>query len=100
MSRNDSTPLRTGYAPAGYFALKPGTAVQVKHCANGYPLPPGLESGDRVKILSFDHGYYGVEKIDGGEKFTVFMANIGVRLLEEKSSATANRRSHNGLSTL
>lgn len=99
MSENGSRPLRTGYVPAGYFAIRPGVAVQVKHCANGYPLPAGLEPGDRVKILSFDHGYYRVEKIDAGEKFTVFMANIVEIPRAEKSSATANRRSHNGLST-
>jgi hypothetical protein len=59
MSWNEIQPLRR---PAGYYAFKPGAAVQVKHCASSYPLPVGLDPGDWVKILEFDAGYYSVAK--------------------------------------
>lgn len=62
------------YGPPGHYALKPGTFVRLKHCANGYPLPVGIKPGDLVKILGFDHGYYGVEQ--DGRTFTVFMTNV------------------------
>ena len=74
MRWGDERPAPRRYGPAGQYALRPGALVRVKHCANGYPLPPGLEPGERVKILGFDHGYYLVER--GGRTFTIFMANI------------------------
>jgi hypothetical protein len=58
----------------GFYALKPGTWVTVKHCANSYPLPSGLEPGLRVKVVRFDAGFYTVES--KGQKFKVFMQNI------------------------
>jgi hypothetical protein len=70
--------------------------VQVKHCASSYPLPPGLEPGDWVKILSFDAGYYKVENA-GGQTFSVFLANVVESSPKEKGSATAGRQSHNTL---
>ena len=36
--------------------------------------PPGLQPGDRVKVLSFDHGYYMVDK--NGEQFEIFLTNV------------------------
>jgi hypothetical protein len=63
-----------GLPPPGYFALKAGAKVKVKHCAGGYPLPAGLEPGTWVKIISFDCGYYNVEA--GGRTFIVSMTNI------------------------
>jgi len=62
------------YAPAGHFALKAGAQVRVRHGANTYPLPPGLEAGACVKIISFDHGHYTVE--NDGRTFSVFITNI------------------------
>ena len=35
-----------------------------------YPLPPGLEDGTLVKLLSFEHGYWTVEA--SGELYRVF----------------------------
>ena len=46
----------------------------MKDCPLGYSLPSGLQPGDRVKVLSFDHGYYLVDK--GGERFEIFLANV------------------------
>jgi hypothetical protein len=58
----------------GCFVLKPGTLVTVKDCPNGYPLPPGLQPGERVRILEFDHGYYWVDR--NAERLLIFMANV------------------------
>jgi hypothetical protein len=74
MRSGDKQPTLHRHGPAGYCALKPGTRVWVKPCANGYPLPAGINPGDLVKILGFDHGYYAVEQ--GGRTFSVFMTNI------------------------
>jgi hypothetical protein len=60
--------------PHGYYALKPGTVVTVKHCFGGYALPKGLRPWHRVTIKSFDHGYYRVERL--GKEFMIFQANI------------------------
>jgi hypothetical protein len=55
--------------PDGFFALKPGTKVRVKHCIGAYRLPTGLEPGDEVTILGFDHGYYDVAR--DGSRFKI-----------------------------
>jgi 3',5'-cyclic AMP phosphodiesterase CpdA len=90
--------IRPRFAPSGHYAFKAGTRVQVQHCASSYPLPQGLVPGEWVSILGFDAGYYSVEK--DGRTFSVFMMNVadvpGPRQTV-KSSATANRRSHNTL---
>jgi hypothetical protein len=39
-----------------------------------YPLPEGLRAGDLVRLLTFDHGYWVVEK--DGQQFKVFMRRI------------------------
>lgn len=82
--------------PPGYFALKAGTRVQVKHCASSYPLPTGLEPGDCATVIEFDCGHYSVEK--DGQRFLICMTNIvdGQRAPQAtaKSAATANRKSH------
>ena len=99
MNRHD---IRPGFAPAGHYAFRAGTAVQVQHCARSYPLPTGLVPGEWVKVLKFDAGYYSVAK-PGGQTFSVFMANI-VQTPRASStartSATANRRSHSALPAL
>jgi hypothetical protein len=63
-----------GTPPHGYFALKPGTIVRVKPCFGGYPLPPGLNEGDPVRILSFHYGYYQVTK--DGRQFEINQTNV------------------------
>jgi hypothetical protein len=99
MAMNRRHDIRPGFAPARHYALKAGTRVQVQHCASSYPLPPGLVAGEWVKILEFDTGYYSVENAAKGT-FSIFMMNVadvpGPRQTV-KSSATANRRSHNTL---
>ena len=60
--------------PDGFFALKPGRIVRVKECPNGYPLPFGLEPGERVRIVNFDHGDHSVEK--NCRCFDVFLTNV------------------------
>ncbi len=53
--------------------MKPGDVFKV---SNGfhYELPKGLQAGDTVKLLAFDHGYWTVEK--DGRQFKVFLARI------------------------
>jgi hypothetical protein len=65
---------RSALRPRGYYAKRPGSLVKVKHCPNGYRLPPGLEPGDVVRIAGFDHGFYTVEK--NGRKFDIFLVNV------------------------
>ena len=60
--------------PQGHYVKPPGSIAKVKPCPNGYPLPPGLNPGDVVRIVAFDHGYYTVEK--GGRTFSVFLVNV------------------------
>jgi hypothetical protein len=75
MNRNETRPSpRPRVADPGHYALRPGTRVQVKHCAQSYPLPSGLEPEEWVTIQGFDAGYYMVEK--AGREFRVFMTNI------------------------
>ena len=72
--RNQDRPAQPSRGSPGHFALRPGTRVTVRHCANSYRLPEGLAPGDWVRIVSFDRGYYSVEK--AGKTFTVFMMNV------------------------
>lgn len=53
--------------------MKAGDVVKV---TNGfdYPLPPGLQDGDTVKLVAFDHGYWTVEK--DGRKFLVYLSRL------------------------
>jgi hypothetical protein len=44
--------------------IRSATAT-VAHCWGGYILPEGLSEGEVVRLLDFDHGYYGVECHDG-----------------------------------
>ncbi len=67
----------------GYYARRLGSIAILANCSDGYPLPAGLEAGDRVKIISFHYGYYAVEK--DGKRFTVFMANIVDRVVVTSS---------------
>src|SRR5436309_846661 len=39
-----------------------------------YKLPAGLQDGDAVKLLAFDHGYWTVEK--DGRQFAVFKTRL------------------------
>lgn len=48
---------------------KPGDVWPVSQSYH-YPLPPELEAGTRVKLLSYDHGYWTVEA--DGKQFVVF----------------------------
>ena len=50
-----------------------GKSYPVRPVYGGYPLPIGLNEGDRVKVVSdLDHGYYDVVAEDGRE-FHLFM---------------------------
>ena len=48
---------------------KPGDYWPVRNSYH-YPLPPGLEDGTLVKLLSFDHGYWTAEV--NGKQYVVF----------------------------
>jgi hypothetical protein len=65
---------RRNQKPPGFYALKPGTVIKVKHCAYSYPLPAGLNYGDSATVLSFDSGYYKVDS--GGRTFKIFSTNV------------------------
>ncbi len=52
---------------------RPGDVLPVEdHCH--YPLPAGLLTGDIVRLVSFAHGYWTVEK--DGQQFQVFMCCV------------------------
>src|SRR6185436_10709972 len=42
---------------------------------NAYPLPPGLQDGQTVTVLAFDHGYFNVRDA-GGNEWQVYLVNI------------------------
>jgi hypothetical protein len=44
-----------------------------------YPLRDGLKPGDVVKLLSFDHGYWTVEREGDGLRSEIFIVNIAGR---------------------
>lgn len=54
--------------------MRPGNVVAVKDVPGGYPLPPGLREGSRVKLLAFQHGYWEVEF--EGRRFTLYLSNL------------------------
>jgi hypothetical protein len=60
--------------PHGYYAKRPDSIAKIRDCPNGYPLPQGLNPGDVVRIMAFDHGYYTVEK--DGRSFDIFIVNM------------------------
>jgi len=49
----------------------PGSAVEDDY---HYPLPAGLRSGDVVRLVAVDRGYWTVEK--DGQRFRVFMCCV------------------------
>ena len=59
-----------------------GEMAKVKHCEHSYNLPVGLSPGDTVKIISFDHGYYKVER--EGRSYSVFMMCIDDDLIHSR----------------
>ena len=52
---------------------RPGQMLPVEDDYH-YPLPAGLRSGDVVRLVAFDHGYWTVEK--DGQQFRVFMCCV------------------------
>jgi hypothetical protein len=52
---------------------RPGQILPVEDDYH-YPLPVGLRSGDVVRLVAFDHGYWTVEK--DGQQFRVFMCCV------------------------
>jgi hypothetical protein len=73
MERDKTNEERNNF-PHGFFAERVGRSVTVRDCPFGYSLPAGLNPGDRVKVLSFDHGYYTVDK--NGDRFEIFLTNV------------------------
>ena len=52
---------------------RPGQVLPVEDDYH-YPLPAGLKTGDVVRLVAFDHGYWTVEK--DGQQFRVFMCCV------------------------
>ena len=60
---------------------KAGDRLPVKHC-HSYALPPGLAEGTVVKLVSFDRGFWTVEK--NGRRFEkVFVSSVKAGWLYE-----------------
>jgi hypothetical protein len=57
-----------------------------------YPSPAGINPGNLVKILGFDHGYYEVEQ--GARTFSVFMTNVigPLRVLGKQQAQASHLR--------
>jgi len=58
---------------------RPGDCFKVKALASSYQLPAGLNDGDEVKCISFDHGYWEVER--DGQIFNIFMGCLDIEPL-------------------
>lgn len=54
-------------------SVRAGEVVTVTNGSH-YPLANGLQDGDRVRLVSFDHGYWTVEK--EGSFYSVFLCRI------------------------
>jgi hypothetical protein len=62
---------------------KPGDQVPVKH-SHSFALPPGLSEGTIVKLVSFDGGFWTVER--NGRRFeNVFASSVNAGRLYELS---------------
>jgi hypothetical protein len=73
MERDKTNEGRNNF-PHGFFAERVGRSVTVRDCPFGYSLPAGLNPGDRVKVVSFDHSCYTVDK--NGDQFEIFLTNV------------------------
>jgi hypothetical protein len=56
--------------PAKPRTPRPGDIVAVRPIFGGYSLPEALPEGTKVKLLSFDYGYWDVEY--NGKKYRIF----------------------------
>jgi hypothetical protein len=70
---------------------RPGDFLPVNNSDFHYPLPPGLNPGTLVKLVSFDRGYWTVEA--EGQRYEVFMARIESGWEEEVNSRWVPRSS-------
>jgi hypothetical protein len=59
----------------------PGEVLPLKGDGVHYPLPAGLAHGDLVKLISYDCGYWTVEK--DGRCYRVFRTRVETELLYE-----------------
>ena len=74
LSHNSSASMRK-LRPHGSFALKTGATARILAGCKEYPLPNGLNVGDKVTVLGFDTGYYTVET-ENGNTFKIFSTSL------------------------
>lgn len=64
---------------------RPGDLVTVDHVTGGYPLRDGLQPGDVVRLLKFDHGWWDVRRESDGLETKLNMMGID-RIVEPDAS--------------